>query len=37
MGGESGAGIWACIRAAYDTWHAEREVVISKIPTLETV
>ena len=31
-----GAGVWLRMQAAYDTWHAERElaVEISKIPTL---
>lgn len=30
-----GAGIWIRMQAAYDTWHAEREVDVSGIPTLE--
>lgn len=30
-----GAGVWTRMQAAYDTWHAEREVDVSKIPTLE--
>lgn len=29
-----GAGIWTRMQAAYDTWHAERSVDVSKIPTL---
>jgi addiction module HigA family antidote len=30
-----GAGIWVRMQASYDTWHAEREVDVSKIKTLE--
>lgn len=30
-----GAGIWVRMQAAYDTWHAERAVNVSKIPTLK--
>lgn len=30
-----GAGIWLRMQTAYDAWHAEREVDVSKIPTLE--
>ena len=30
-----GAGVWIRMQAAYDTWHAEREVDVSKIPTIE--
>jgi addiction module HigA family antidote len=30
-----GAGIWIRMQAAYDTWHAEREIDVSGIPTLE--
>jgi len=30
-----GAGVWIRMQAAYDTWHAEREVDVSAIPTLE--
>ena len=30
-----GPGIWIRMQAAYDTWHAEREVDVSAIPTLE--
>jgi len=29
-----GAGIWTRMQAAYDTWHAERRVDVSGIPTL---
>lgn len=29
------AGVWLRMQAAYDTWHAEREVDVSHIPTLE--
>lgn len=29
-----GAGIWVRMQAAYDTWHAEREVDVSAIPTI---
>lgn len=29
-----GAGPWVRMQAVYDTWHAEREVDVSKIPTL---
>jgi len=31
-----GVGIWVRMQAAYDTRHAEREVDVSKIPTLRT-
>jgi addiction module HigA family antidote len=31
----NGPAIWLPLRAAYDAWHAEREVDVSKIPTLE--
>lgn len=31
-----GAGVWLRMQAAYDTWHAEREIDTSKIPTLTT-
>jgi antitoxin HigA-1 len=31
----SGAGVWVRMQAAYDTWHAERTVDVSKIKTLE--
>jgi addiction module HigA family antidote len=30
-----GAGVWARMQAAYDTWHAERSVDVSDIPTLK--
>lgn len=30
-----GAGIWVRMQDAYDTWHAERTVDVSKIPTLK--
>lgn len=29
-----GAGIWIRMQAAYDTWHAERNVDVSTIPTI---
>jgi antitoxin HigA-1 len=29
-----GAGAWVRMQAAYDVWHAEREVDTSNIPTL---
>jgi addiction module HigA family antidote len=29
-----GAGIWTRMQAAYDTWHAEREVNVTDIPTI---
>lgn len=29
-----GPGIWLRMQAAYDAWHAEREVDVSGIPTL---
>jgi addiction module HigA family antidote len=28
------AGVWVRMQAAYDTWNAEREEDVSKIPTL---
>ena len=28
-----GAGVWVRTQAAYDTWNAEREEDVSKIPT----
>jgi addiction module HigA family antidote len=31
----NGPAIWLRLQAAYDAWHAEREVDVSKIPTLE--
>ncbi|PZQ87072.1 MAG: addiction module antidote protein, HigA family [Leifsonia xyli] len=30
----NGAGLWVRMQGAYDTWHAEREVDVSAIPTL---
>jgi antitoxin HigA-1 len=30
-----GAGPWLRMQAAYDTWHAEREVDVSAIPTIK--
>ena len=30
-----GPGIWLRMQAAYDAWHAEREVDVSKIPTIK--
>ena len=30
-----GAGVWMRMQAAYDVWHAERTVDVSKIKTLE--
>ena len=32
-----GAGVWVRMQAAYDVWHAERSVDVSKIKTLEAV
>ena len=29
-----GAGVWLRMQAAYDAWHAERDVDVSEIPTL---
>lgn len=29
-----GAGVWLRMQAAYDAWHAERDVDLSAIPTL---
>jgi antitoxin HigA-1 len=31
----NGPAIWLRMQAAYDAWHAEREVDVSDIPTLE--
>jgi antitoxin HigA-1 len=31
----NGPGIWVRMQAAYDTWHAERRVDTSEIPTIE--
>ena len=30
-----GPGVWVRMQAAHDTWHAERRVDVSAIPTLE--
>lgn len=32
-----GAGVWLRMQAAYDAWHAERTVDVSRIPTIEAV
>jgi addiction module HigA family antidote len=31
----NGPEIWVNMQAAYDLWHAEREVDVSRVPTLE--
>lgn len=31
----NGAGVWVRMQAAYDTWHAERNVDTSDIPTIK--
>ena len=31
----NGPGIWLRMQAAYDAWHAEREVDVSGIPTIK--
>ena len=31
-----GAGVWVRMQAAYDTWHAARQVDTSTIPTIVT-
>ena len=31
----NGAGFWIRMQAAYDTWHAERDVDVSAIETLD--
>ncbi|MGV8834129.1 MAG: HigA family addiction module antitoxin [Devosia sp.] len=31
----NGAGFWIRMQAAFDTWHAEHEVDVSDIPTLQ--
>jgi len=31
---DAGAGVWLRMQVAYDAWHAEREVDVSRIPTL---
>jgi antitoxin HigA-1 len=33
----NGAQLWASLQSRYDTWHAEREIDVSGIPTLEAV
>ena len=33
----NGPGIWLRMQTAYDAWHAERDIDVSDIPTLETV
>lgn len=30
-----GPGVWIRMQAAYDTWHAQRQIDVSAIPTLE--
>lgn len=30
----NGPGLWVRMQAAYDVWHAEREIDVSTIPTL---
>ncbi len=30
----NGPGVWVRMQAAYDTWHAERAIDVSQIPTL---
>ena len=30
----NGADVWVRLQAAYDTWHAKRNVDVSKIPTI---
>ena len=30
-----GPGIWLRMQAAYDTWHAEREIDVTNIPTIK--
>ena len=30
-----GAGVWVRMQAAHDTWHAERNIDVSDIPTLK--
>jgi addiction module HigA family antidote len=30
-----GAGVWIRMQGAYDGWHAEREVDVSAVPTLQ--
>ena len=30
-----GAAVWLRMQAAYDTWHAEREIDVASIPTIK--
>lgn len=32
----NGPDLWVGLQAAYDTWHAARDVDVSKIPTLKS-
>ena len=32
----NGPGVWLRMQAAYDAWHASRDVDLDSIPTLET-
>lgn len=32
----NGPGIWLRMQASYDAWHAERDIDVSQIPTLES-
>ncbi len=31
----NGAAVWLRMQVAYDTWHAEREIDVSAIPTIK--
>lgn len=33
----NGPGLWLRLQAAYDAWHAEREVDVSNVPPLDEV
>ncbi|MBB3192217.1 HigA family addiction module antitoxin [Halomonas cerina] len=33
----NGPGLWLRLQAAYDAWHAEREVDVSAVPSLKLV
>ncbi|SEP77457.1 addiction module antidote protein, HigA family [Devosia sp. YR412] len=33
----NGPGVWIRMQTAYDTWHAERQVDVSNIPTIEAM
>jgi len=33
----NGPGLWLRMQASYDAWHAERDVDVSNIPTLESI